>query len=161
VPDYSISVQVDEPFQDSVAAEAVRRAALATLLHQEDSAHSGPGELTVVITGDDQIQELNRRFLGHDRPTDVLAFADDTRGPFAALPGLPRYLGDVIISCPRAAAQATEAGHAAQAELQLLVVHGVLHLLGHDDREPRLRAAMWAAQAAILQALGVQANLPE
>ena len=64
------------------------------------------------------------------------------------------------MSYPRAADQALEAGHAVEAELQLLVVHGVLHLLDYDDEAAPERARMWAAQAAILGALGVEVNLP-
>ena len=158
---YSIEVQIEEPVAGQVEAEPLRRAALATLIHQEGRSGGGPCELTVVISDDDTLRELNRRFRGHDEPTDVLAFQDDTRGPFASLHGLPRYLGDIVISYPRAEAQAAEAGHTPLAELQLLVVHGVLHLLGHDDAEPEARAAMWQAQAAILRALGVELNLPE
>jgi probable rRNA maturation factor len=65
------------------------------------------------------------------------------------------YLGDIAISLPRATAQAEAAGHPVAAELQLLTVHGVLHLLGHDHAEPEEKAAMWAAQAAVLATLGV------
>ena len=69
-------------------------------------------------------------------------------------------MGDVIISFPRAEAQAAEAGHDVEVELQLLVVHGVLHLLGYDDVTEEQRARMWNAQAEILHTLGVEANLP-
>ena len=72
-----------------------------------------------------------------------------------------RYLGDIAISYPRAAQQAAQAGHTAEAELHLLVVHGVLHLLGYDDQEDQDRARMWKVQAAILKALRVNVNLPD
>lgn len=140
-----------------VDPEVLRRAALATLLHQR----SPVVEVAVVVSDDASLRELNRRFRGIDEATDVLAFPNETRGPFVGAPGLPRYLGDVVISYPRAEAQAAEAGHAVEAELQLLVVHGVLHLLGHDDQSAQERAEMWAAQKAILEALGVEVNLPE
>jgi probable rRNA maturation factor len=65
------------------------------------------------------------------------------------------YLGDVVISVPRAAAQAREAGHSLEAEAQLLVIHGVLHLLGHDHAEAQEKDRMWAAQAEILERLGL------
>jgi len=137
--------------------EVLRQTALATLTHE-----GAPDvEVAIVITDDESLQELNRRFRGIDAPTDVLAFPDDTRGPFVSAPGLPRYLGDIAISYPRAAEQAAEAGHSVQAELQLLVVHGVLHLLGYDDQEASERARMWAAQEAILRTLGVSVHLPE
>jgi len=152
-----VEVQIDEQFQSLVQSEPLHQAGLATLIHQRVG---GPCELAVVVTDDEALRELNRRYRGVDAPTDVLAFPDETRGPFVGAPGLPRYLGDVIISFPRAEAQAAEAGHDVQAELQLLVVHGVLHLLGYDDAVEEQRAQMWAAQAEILQALGVEAHPP-
>ena len=120
----------------------------------------GACELTVVVTDDEALHELNRRHRGVDAPTDVLAFPDETRGPFVGAPGFPRYLGDVIVSFPRAEAQAAEAGHDVSAELQLLVVHGVLHLLGYGDETEEQRVQMWGVQAQILRDLGVEANFP-
>jgi probable rRNA maturation factor len=120
-----------------------------------------PFELAVVVADDDTLHELNLRHRGVDGPTDVLAFPDDTRGPFVDAPGMPRYLGDVIISFPRARSQAGDAGHTFEAELQLLVVHGVLHLLGYDDAEAAARARMWAVQADVLRLLDVDVRLPE
>lgn len=153
---HTIEVQIDERFQSQVQPELLHRAALATLIHQRVEE---PSELTVVVGDDDALRELNQRHRGVDAPTDVLAFPGETRGPFVAAPGLPRYLGDVVISFHRAAAQAADVGHDAQTELQLLVVHGVLHLLGYDDVTEGLRTRMWAVQAEILQALGVEAHL--
>jgi len=112
-----------------------------------------PGEVAVVVSDDASLQELNRRFRAVDAPTDVLAFPNESRGPFVNAPDQPRYLGDVILSYPRAEEQAAEAGHSALDELQLLTVHGVLHLLGYDDQEETARAEMWAAQEAILDLL--------
>ena len=152
-----IEVQIDEQFQALLRPEILQQAVLATLAHQRVE---GPIELGVVVSDDKALHELNRRYRGVDAPTDVLAFPDETRGPFVGAPGLPRYLGDIVISCERAQAQAAEAGHALQAELLLLVVHGVLHLLGYDDVTEEQRAQMWAVQAGILQALGVEAHLP-
>lgn len=154
---HAINVQIGKQFQVQVQPELLRRAALATLVHQ---GLEEPCELAVVVTGDDALHELNRRHRGVDAPTDVLAFPDETHGPFVAAPGLPRYLGDVVISFHRAEAQAAEAGHHVHVELQLLVVHGVLHLLGYDDVAKEQRVQMWAAQAQILQALAVKVHLP-
>jgi probable rRNA maturation factor len=107
-------------------------------------------DLTLVITGDDQIQELNRQFLGIDAPTDVLSFPSEEFDPDSGL----RYLGDIILSYPRALAQAAGSEHPVQDELRLLVVHGVLHLLGYDHAEAAEKAEMWALQAEILKQLG-------
>ena len=154
---HTIEVQIDEQFRAQVQAEPLHRAALATLIHQRVEELC---EVAVVVTDDEALRELNRRYRGVDAPTDVLAFPDETQRPFVGAPGFPRYLGDVIISFPRAEAQAAEAGHDVRAELQLLVVHGVLHFLGYDDVTDEQRARMWAAQADILQTLGVEAHLP-
>jgi probable rRNA maturation factor len=152
---YWIDVQVDGEWPADTAV--LHRAALATLAHQG----APPVEIAVVVSSDEALHDLNRRFREVDAPTDVLAFSNEPKGPYVGVDGQPRYLGDVIISYPRAEAQAEEAGHATLAELQLLVVHGVLHLLGYDDQDPSERARMWGAQEAILSALGVEINLPE
>jgi probable rRNA maturation factor len=154
---HTIETQVGEQFQTQVQSGLLRRAALETLIHQGVEERC---ELAIVVTNDEVLHELNLRHRDVDAPTDVLAFPDETRGPFVGAPGLPRYLGDVIISFPRAEAQGADVGHDVQVELQLLVVHGVLHLLGYDDVTQAQRARMWSAQAEILQALGVQADLP-
>jgi probable rRNA maturation factor len=113
------------------------------------------GQVTVVITDDEGIQQLNRQFLGHDQPTDVLAFGTgDGEEPFVAAPEAGGYWGDVIVSYPRASEQAAEQSHPVERELRLLVIHGVLHLLGYDHATEEDRAAMWARQDEILNATG-------
>ncbi|MEW5870482.1 MAG: rRNA maturation RNase YbeY [Chloroflexota bacterium] len=139
----------------SVETALLERAANQALQH----ANAGPqAEVTLVLSDEAQLHELNRQFLGVDAPTDVLAFpAGEVDPDSQAL-----YLGDVIISYPRAQAQAASAGHTLEAELQLLVVHGTLHLLGYDHASPEEKVAMWAVQADILHQLGVTiAALPE
>lgn len=144
-----VEVQVAEAFERLVAADALRAVAEATL-RQEGVA----GELTLVITDDAGIQELNRDFLDIDAPTDVLAFsAREDTGAFVVAPEGGDYLGDVIVSYPRAVAQAGEQGHPVEQELALLVAHGVLHLLGYDHAEAEEQTLMWARQAAILGTL--------
>jgi probable rRNA maturation factor len=165
---YSVDVQVEESYQSRVQSETLRKAAETTLQHEgvEDRC-----ELVVVVSTDETLHALNRRHRGVDAPTDVLAFPQQRNGPapfvFVSEPSFevdavtPRYLGDVIISFPRAEAQAAEAENEIAAELQLLVVHGVLHLLGYDDEiEPEL-ARMWRAQQAVLTELGVEVHLPD
>ncbi len=119
---------------------------MAALTHE-----SSQGELSVVLTDDEQLQELNRDYLGVDAPTDVLSFPASETDPESG----EAYLGDILISVQRASQQAEAAGHPLQAEVQLLVVHGVLHLLGHDHAEPKEKARMWSAQSAILKSLGL------
>lgn len=109
------------------------------------------GDAAIVLTDDEQLRELNRQYLGVDAPTDVLSFPSGETDPDTG----EIYLGDVVISIPRAEAQATAAGHVLEAEVQLLVVHGVLHLLGYDHADAKGKAAMWAAQGRALKALGL------
>ena len=113
------------------------------------------GDLTIALVDDARIQDLNRGFLGHDVPTDVLSFPANEHDPETGR----RYLGDVVISLARAAGQAAERGHPVEAEMQLLVVHGVLHLLGHDHAEVGEKDRMWAAQAEALERLGVSPKI--
>ncbi len=104
-------------------------------------------EATLVLTGDAQLRRLNRDFLGIDAPTDVLAFPAGETDPDTGSP----YLGDVVISYQRARVQANAAKHSIVDELQLLVVHGLLHLLGYDHADEKSKAAMWGLQNDILQ----------
>lgn len=95
---------------------------------------------------------LNQTHRGVLGSTDVLAFP---AGETIPIPDELNYLGDIAISLPRAVDQAAAGEHSLDQELQLLVVHGALHLLGHDHAEPDEHARMWAAQRAILDGLGV------
>jgi probable rRNA maturation factor len=137
-----------------VNARRLQEVALKTLASENVSDEI---ELTIVITGDKEIHDLNRRYRGVDAPTDVLAFGEGvTDAHFVAAPGEPTCLGDVIISYPRAKAQAHSAGHSVAAELRLLVVHGVLHLVGYDHAEPDEKRKMWTAQNKVLRELGAR-----
>lgn len=126
----------------------IERAVHAALKHEAQSLDS---DLTIVLTDDVQLRELNRDYLGIDAPTDVLSFPASESDPETGA----RYLGDILISMPYATRSAEKAGHGLQAEVQLLVVHGVLHLLGHDHAEADEKARMWKAQAEILESLGL------
>lgn len=150
-----INVIISDPFEGLVSPDLLERAAQSALQQQASS-----GDLSVVVEDDAHLQALNLEYLGIDAPTDVLSFPS---GEAEEDPETGRaYLGDVIISYPRALEQSAAAGHPVQAELQLLVVHGVLHLLGHDHAEPEEKDRMWAAQNEILRSLDVRLNrLPE
>lgn len=137
---------VDEQGNAPIQPELMENAARETLMHQHPA---GQVELTIVLTNDNQMQELNQEFMGIDAPTDVLSFPSGELD----LDSGNLYLGDVIISYPRALAQAQVAEHQVDAELELLVVHGVLHLLGHDHGEEDDKVRMWSAQDEILSLL--------
>ncbi len=144
---------------DALDMTVLKVAALATLKYCDVQEVC---EMVVVISNDQALKALNQRFRGEAHPTDVLSFPDDTRGPFTgAVAGFPRYLGDIVISIDRARAQAEEVGVALIQELQLLIVHGTLHLLGYDHVEPGEKEQMWAEQAKILSLLDIAIPLPE
>ncbi len=148
-----IDIQIAARYRAQAKPAVLRNAAQATLIQQR--APTG-AELTIVITGNAQLRSLNRAFRDVDAPTDVLSFATDERPRPDTL-----YLGDVIIAYPQARDQAKAAGHPVAAELQLLVVHGVLHLLGHDHYTKAEKNAMWKAQAVILKQLGAEITKPK
>ncbi|HKY53203.1 MAG TPA: rRNA maturation RNase YbeY, partial [Anaerolineales bacterium] len=128
--------------------DLLERATRAAFEHQEQPLDS---ELTIVLTDDARLKELNRDYLGIDAPTDVLSFPASETDPETGA----RYIGDILISIPRAKSQATAAGHPLESEVQLLVVHGVLHLLGHDHANSEEKDRMWKAQHEILTQLGL------
>ena len=139
-----IYLETEIPFDEPL----LERAAQASLKHQGESSES---ELSILLTDDARLQALNQEYLGIDAPTDVLSFPASETDPETGA----RYLGDILISVPRAQAQAEAAGHPLEAEVQLLVVHGVLHLLGHDHAQADEKARMWRAQTEILEGLGL------
>ncbi len=129
------------------SANLLRKAARLTLQRQS----SAESDLTIVLTDDEEIRALQRDFLGLDTATDVLAFPAGESDPQTGR----RYLGDIVISWTRAGQQAAERGHSPEAEVQLLVIHGTLHLLGFDHDGPEAQARMWEAQNAVLDHLGI------
>ena len=120
------------------------------LLQVEQFAESA--EISVVLTDDEHIQELNRVYRGSDRPTDVLAFSQ-IEGEQAKAQAERVALGDVVISVDTAERQAAEQGHALENELDLLIIHGVLHLLGYDDETEADAAEMRRHENRVLDEL--------
>jgi probable rRNA maturation factor len=99
--------------------------------------------VSLLLTDDAGIAELHGRFLGDPSPTDVMSFGLDDGA-------------EVVVSVATASRVARAHGHAVAAEVVLYVVHGLLHVLGHDDDAPRARARMRAAERAILRQLGLE-----
>lgn len=125
-------------------------------------------ELVVVLTDDGEIHALNRDYRGKDAPTDVLSFPQEEGEVVPLPPGVPRPLGDVVISLDTAARQlddgclrrlwpalgvTTAPPWALMDEVTFLLLHGVLHLVGHDHIEPDDAAAMEALEAELLPGL--------
>jgi probable rRNA maturation factor len=121
----------------------------------------GPVVLTIALVDDDEIRRINQQHRGIDRATDVLSFPlvgsaeGDQDAGFALPPGVPRELGDVVVSYPRAVAQAHEYGHSVERELAYLIVHGVLHIMGHDHEDGDEQAVMRAREEAALLVAGL------
>ena len=144
-----IGTRIDTEFKDKVNSKLLMDVIQRTL---DSELESGvPVEMGLVIGPDTTLRELNRQFRGVDAPTDVLSFAMLEGDVLTDMPpGMPMYLGDVIVSYPRAREQARAAGHSIEEELNLLIVHGVLHLLGYDHDTEDRRKRMWARQETIL-----------
>ncbi len=109
--------------------------------------------ISVHLVGDATIQQLNAEHRRLDSVTDVLSFPLFEPG-FVLPEGEPVNLGDVVISYPRAAAQAEEYGHAVEREVAYLVAHGVLHILGYDHEQESERSRMREKEEEALQPLG-------
>ncbi len=146
-----INIEIIPEFRRVFTPTILERAAKAALAQQD----APDVDLTLVLTGDSQIQALDREFMKEDSPTDVLSFPSSEIDPETGR----HYLGDIVISVPRAEAQSVAAGHSLEAELSLLVIHGVLHLLGHDHAGVKEKKRMWAAQSEILTLLGIPPKL--
>jgi probable rRNA maturation factor len=148
--EFEIEIQADVAVLDEEMA-LVETAVIATLQQQ---AIAPPAMLTVVLTNDATVRQLNRDYRHIDASTDVLSFPMGD-----AMPGMAMldtiYLGDIIISVPFANQQAVASGHPAIAELQLLAVHGTLHLLGHDHADVAEKEVMWTAQTAVMTTLNL------
>lgn len=188
---YDISLQIDPEFEETADSGKLIAIAESTLINQ----HLAEGALTIVLTDDSQVHELNRTFRNVDGPTDVLSFpnhdfqpqhfpspqlissaSSDTsieevessespdRGVDSVELIVPdeltaeeeAYLGDIIIAVPYTQRQAEGLGRTLSQELELLVVHGVLHLLGFDHATVEEEAEMWAIQHEVLRAIDVE-----
>ncbi len=127
---------------------ALVKAAVARAFALERSRRAG--EVAVVFVSRSEMKNINRQYLGHDYDTDVVTFEHES------VPGVPAAqapIGDIFISGWMAARQAAELGHSVLRETLTLAAHGALHLLGHDDRDPRAKARMFRAQDRILEDL--------
>ena len=120
---------------------------------------SPSSEVSVLIAGEKKVHELNRDYLGEDRPTDVISFpmltSDDQSG-FVSPPDGLVHLGEIIISLPQAMQQAIEHAHSTNREIAILTIHGVLHLLGRDHAEPEAEREMRQREKEILDSIDLR-----
>jgi len=150
---YQLNIQTEVEVPEGT--DKVLETALSITLAQNTTPSAS---LTLLLTDDARMQQLNQDFRGMNSPTDVLSFPSGN-----SLPGnretIP-YVGDIAISVPCASNQARASGHTLLAELQLLAVHGALHLLGYDHVTPEDKERMWSAQTEILNLLGLREIAP-
>jgi probable rRNA maturation factor len=112
-------------------------------------------EVSLLITDDQHICRLNRRYRGIRKPTDVLSFSMNEGERLVSGIAGP-VLGDIIISAERALTQAHAYGHGLTREMAFLTAHGMLHLLGYDHQEPKAAAGMERLQEEILRGAGIK-----
>ena len=143
-----------EPTIQARFGRALRQRSLAAFLKQASEAAGLAGQVSVLLSGDARLRRLNREFRRKDHPTDVLSF------PAAApVNGHAAIAGDLAISVETAARQAAEYGHPLATELQILVLHGLLHLGGYDHEADR--GQMARKEAALRRRFGLTAGLIE
>ena len=138
--------------EDEGVRSAVELAANAALKHENAESRF----LSVVLTTDENIHEYNREYRSVDRPTDVLSFPADEGDDLLAPPD--GFLGDIMISIPRAREQAKALGHSTEREILFLTVHGVLHLLGYDHMRPEDEQIMFPVQSSIVEGIELSAK---
>ena len=119
--------------------------------------------MSLTLTGDERIQQLNSQYRGLDKATDVLSFAfedEPTTGPRLRWPeGMPRQLGDVIVSLDTTYRQAEHNGSTPLAELAWVICHGTLHLLGYDHQNDEQRQRMRECERVALEEAGLAAQV--
>lgn len=147
-----ITLQVRRRIKLPVEKSILVRAAQVTL---ELTSRADQSDVSIVVGDDTLLHRLNRLYRHVDATTDVLSFPSGEIDPDTS----DLYLGDVVISLPQAQLQASAENHPLQDELQLLVVHGVLHLLGYDHLNNDDKKLMQAIQDQILKALSLELDV--
>ena len=146
-----INIDVLEQYSSKINPEILINTANAVI---QNIYNGEEVDLSLVITSDSVINDLNLRFRDMNSPTDVLSFPSEYIDPENS----HKYIGDIIISYPRAVDQAVIASHPIENEITLLIVHGVLHLFGYDHGTPDEKEKMWEIQSRILVHLGCKIN---
>ena len=144
-PVRSVEISIEDPKWKKLSSPArarVKRIALRALEWEK-----AKGSLTILLSGDARLKELNALFRGKNKPTNVLSFPAETNPD--------RYLGDVAIAFGVVTREAGESGKRVTDHLAHLAVHGVLHLLGHDHEKPKEAARMEGIEREILAEFGI------
>jgi len=160
VPDTEIAVRILDPAWRRLWPAAARharcaaRAALATAVAPQCVGPGASAELTIVLADDGILRRLNRQYRGIDKPTNVLSFGN-ARGGRSPAAGSPIILGDVVLARETVAAEAAAQGKDIPDHAAHLVVHGVLHLLGHDHQAASEADLMESIEIRVLAGLGM------
>ena len=136
--------------EENIEVEIIRAAEVVGEIYGVENS-----EVSITLTDDKNIHELNKKFRGIDRPTDVLSFAFRESDEPKILDAEVETLGDIIISVERAKVQAEEFGHSFLREIIFLEVHGLLHLLGYDHIDENDRLEMETEQKFIMSKLNI------
>ena len=137
-------------FEKNIENEMIRAAETVGKIYGVENS-----EVSITLTDDKNIHELNKKYRGIDRPTDVLSFAFRESNEPIILNSESETLGDIIISVERAKIQAEDFGHSFLREIIFLEVHGFLHLLGYDHIDDDDRIEMETEQKFIMKKIGI------
>lgn len=140
----------DLEFEKNIELEMIRAAEIVGEIYGVENS-----EVSIILTNDRNIHELNKKFRKIDRPTDVLSFAFRESDEPEILNEEFEPLGDIIISVERAKFQAEDFGHSFLREIIFLEVHGLLHLLGYDHMEENDRIEMETEQKFVMEKIGI------
>jgi probable rRNA maturation factor len=148
-------ITIDFSVEDNLAAtwDEDRISALVRAIIHRELAQAGY-VIALHLVSDETIRQLNAAHRGKDMHTDVLSFPLSPADGFVLPPNEPADLGDIVISYPRATAQATDFGHSTEREVAYLVAHGVLHVLGYDHEAEPDKSRMRQREEEALQPLG-------
>lgn len=130
-----IEVEIDQGVVTASSEDvSTIQVAVQTILRREGFSESRPVSVTILLTGDAKLRQLNRDYAGEDHTTDVLSFATepDDGFPLSVNPEQREHIGDIAISIPQTGRQARDKGVPFERELAMLAIHGTLHLLGYD-----------------------------
>ena len=143
-----VHITLHEPFEEQIDEVWLRDLALHLLSELDD-----PGVLEIVVTDDQTIAQLNELYHGEQGPTDVLSFSarEETEDAFVWPPEMQIPLGEIVVCLPQAERQKRENDRTTQEEVAFLLVHGVLHLLGHDHIVQAERSAMQAQEEDLME----------
>jgi len=155
-----IALDVDEDWDSSRSWEQLARSAAQAAIAESafpELAEDRPVEISVTLTGDEKVRELNAHWRGKDKPTNVLSFpmADERDLSRATLADSELLLGDIILARGVCEAEAAERGVSVEDHATHLLVHGTLHLLGYDHHDDRDAADMEAREVRALARLGI------